>query len=161
MGDESEDPKERLNRKLIELLNELRLTLPGVQVLFAFLLVLPFNQGFEEISELQRYVYSASLVCAAISSMLLIAPSAYHRYRWRTMDKEPLSEKEEMLVTHGRLAGGGIAFLALALVGALFLVFDFLFERIIVAILIAVTMTIGFLWFWYLLPLSRRAKSED
>ena len=76
MADEEQE-KERLNRKLIELLNELRIVIPGVQVLFAFLLILPFNSGFVETDDLDRAVYAGSLGCAAIASALLIGPAAY------------------------------------------------------------------------------------
>ena len=78
MSDEDQE-KERLNRKLIELLNELRIVIPGVQVLFAFLLILPFNSGFAETDDLDRAVYAVSLGCAAVVSALLIGPAAYHR----------------------------------------------------------------------------------
>ena len=68
-----EDEKERRDRQLIELLNELRVALPGVQVLFAFLLIVPFSQGFPDVTPLQRYAYFATLLCTAVSAILLIA----------------------------------------------------------------------------------------
>jgi hypothetical protein len=88
MSDEDQE-KERLNRKLIELLNELRIALPGVQVLFAFLLILPFNSGFAETDDLDRAVYAVSLGCAAVASALLIGPAAYHRHRFRRLAVVP------------------------------------------------------------------------
>jgi hypothetical protein len=116
MSDEDQE-KERLNRKLIELLNELRIALPGVQVLFAFLLILPFNSGFAETDDLDRAVYAVSLGCAAVASALLIGPAAYHRHRFRRLEEETASEKKEMIITQDHLAAGGILFLALAMAG--------------------------------------------
>src|SRR5919202_1474373 len=113
-----EDRKERLDRELIELLNELRVALPGVQVLFAFLLSVPFSQGFAKVTALQRGVFFASFICTAVASAFLIAPSAYHRLRWRAKDKE------RMLVTSNRFAVTGMAFLALAISGVVYVVTD-------------------------------------
>ena len=112
MNDEEQE-KERLNRKLIELLNELRIAIPGVQVLFAFLLILPFNSGFVETDDLDRAVYAGSLSCAAVASALLIGPAAYHRHRFRRLEEETASDKKEMIITQDHLAAGGILFLAL------------------------------------------------
>src|SRR5687768_12827659 len=78
-----EDRHERLNRELIELLNELRVAIPGVQVLFAFLLIVPFSQGFSSATTSQEYVYFATMLCTAVSAALLIAPSS-HRLLWRS-----------------------------------------------------------------------------
>jgi len=83
-----EERDERLNRELIELLNELRVALPGVQVLFAFLLVLPFQRRFGELGPGDRAVYFTAFLCTALASALLIAPSAYHRLRFREHDKD-------------------------------------------------------------------------
>jgi hypothetical protein len=94
----AEDKKERVNRELIELLNELRVALPGVQVLFAFLLTVPFAQRFGAVSDLQRAVYFVALISTAVASVLFITPTAYHRLRWREPDKEG------MLFTANRLA---------------------------------------------------------
>lgn len=153
MGKETEE--ERLDRKLIELLNELRIALPGVQVLFAFLLIVPFNTGFSQTTEFQRDVYAVSLACAAIASMLLIAPSTYHRIRFRRLDPEGTEHKKQMLITQDRLAIGGFLFLSLAITGSVFVTFDLLFGGPIAAIF-AGSLTAGFGWFWYALPLSRR-----
>ena len=149
--DESE--KERLDRELIELLNELRVALPGVQVLFAFLLAVPFTQRFPRVTELQKNVYFAAVVLAAVASALLIAPSAYHRIRWRQRDKE------QMLVTANRLAIAGTVVLAFAMVAVVFLITDVLFDGLVVA---AVTVPVAaiFAWFWYGLPLLRRAQDR-
>jgi len=77
VGDE--DRKQRVNRELSELLNELRVALPGVQVLFAFLLAVPFQQRFTDVTVFQRDVYYGTLLMSALSIVLLIAPAAQHR----------------------------------------------------------------------------------
>ena len=146
-----EDKEERLNRELIELLNELRVALPGVQVLFAFLLTVPFSQRFARVTELQKDVYFATLLCTAASTLLLIAPSSYHRLRWRQHDKE------QMLETSNRLSIAGTIFLALAMTGAVFLITDLLFGATVTGVVTALTAGL-FAWFWYGLPLLRRAR---
>ena len=78
-----EDEKGRRDRELIELLNELRVAMPGVQVLFAFLLIVPFSSGYPKMTGLQRDVYFVAFLCAAVATILLIAPSAHHRLRFR------------------------------------------------------------------------------
>ena len=158
MSDE-ENEKERLNRKLIELLNELRIVIPGVQVLFAFLLILPFNTGFVDADDLGRAVYAGSLGCAAVASALLIGPAAYHRYRFRRLEEETVSDKKEMIITQDHLAAGGILFLALAMAGSVFMVFDLLFGTGTAAI-VAGSLVLTYAWFWYALPVSRRLRNS-
>ena len=85
-GTTAEEPS-RLDRELIELLNELRVALPGVQVLFAFLLTVPFSQRFAQTTEFQRDVYFSALMSVAVATALLITPSAFHRIRFRRRDK--------------------------------------------------------------------------
>jgi predicted neutral ceramidase superfamily lipid hydrolase len=148
---EEESKDERLDRELIEFLNELRVALPGVQVLFAFLLTVPFTQRFGETTEIQRDVYFAAFLCAAVATVLLIAPSAYHRIRFRQHDKE------QMLRTANRLAIAGTVFLALAMTATVFVITDVLFGSAATAITTAVAAGL-FLWFWYALPLSRRLR---
>ena len=96
-----EGPKERVDRELIELLNELRVALPGVQVLFAFLLILPFSQRFREVTSAQRGVYFGAFVCTAVATALFIAPSSYHRLQFRQKDKE------RMLLSANKMAIAG------------------------------------------------------
>ncbi len=146
-----ESKEEQLDRELIELLNELRVALPGVQVLFAFLLGVPFTQRFGEVTDLQKDVYFLTFLCTAVATALLIAPSAYHRLDWRRGDKEHL------LVVSNRLAISGTAFLALAISGAVFVVTDILFSPTSAAVVAAVTAAF-FGWFWYGLPLLRRLR---
>ena len=140
---------EDLDRELIELLNELRVALPGVQVLFAFLLAVPFANGWTRVTELQRDVFFVAFLAAAASSILLIAPSSYHRLRWREGDKE------QMLQTSNRLAIAGTVFLAIGMSATVFLIGDILFRAWWAALTTAVVAG-GFAWFWYGLPLLRR-----
>ena len=145
-----EKSEEDLDRELIELLNELRVTLPGVQVLFAFLLIAPFSQSFAEVNDLQKYAYLGALVFTALGSALLIAPTPYHRIRFRDYDKE------QMLRTANALAIGGTVCLAIGMSCALFLVTDFLFRSPVPALVTAVVAgAMGLLWF--VLPLYRKA----
>ena len=144
-----ESAKERVDRELIELLNELRVVLPGVQVLFAFLLTVPFSQGFDKLTDAQRDVYFGAFVLATVASMLLIAPSSYHRIRFRHGDKE------RMLFTSNKLAISGSACLALSMACAVFLITDLLF-KVGWAAVVTAGATSGFAWFWYGLPLTRR-----
>jgi hypothetical protein len=146
-----ESPKERVNRELIELLNELRVALPGVQVLFAFLLAVPFSQGWTRVNSFQRDLFFGTLLATALSSALLIAPSAYHRIHFRQQNKE------ELLITSNKLSIAGLAFLALAMIGAVVLISDFLFEPA-AAVVFGVGVGGVFVWFWLALPLSRRIR---
>ena len=150
---QNETEGERRDRELIELLNELRVALPGVQVLFAFLLAVPFTQRFTEVTSLQRTVYFASVLLTAVATALLIAPSSYHRLRWRQRDKE------HMLVTSNRLTIAGTVALALAMIAVVFLITDILYGGWIVAVVTAAAVSV-FAWFWYALPLARRAQDD-
>ena len=145
--------KDDLDRELIELLNELRVTLPGVQVLFAFLLIAPFSQRFEMINDLQKYAYLAALTFTALGSALLIAPTPYHRIRWRDQDKEA------MLRLANQLALAGTVCVAIAMSCALFFVTDFLFSSPVPALLTALIAGV-IVTFWYALPLERELRDR-
>ena len=147
-----ETDDERLDRELIELLNELRVVLPGVQVLFAFLLTVPFTNRFQSITDTQEQIFFVTFLLTMVATGLLIAPSAYHRLRWRRHDKE------QLLVTSNRLAISGMVVLALALSGAVFLVSDVLFESIAAVTLVTAATVVFLFWFWYGLPLMRRIR---
>lgn len=155
----AESEKERLNRKLEELLQELRVALPGVQVLFAFLLTIPFTGRFAKITDLQRDVYFTAFLATAVASALLIAPSAYHRIRWRYLDKETLDQKRRMLVTGGRFAATGFVFLGVATTAVVYLVTDVLFGSREAAVIGAALASV-LVWLWYALPLSRRMRDR-
>src|SRR3954468_19534262 len=117
----SESEKERLDRNLGELLQELRVALPGVQVLFAFLLVVPFNQRFADITSFQRTTYFVTLLLATAASVCLIAPTAHHRIEFRAEDKR------RIVFGATKLAIVGLTLLALAMTGAVLLITDFVY----------------------------------
>jgi hypothetical protein len=120
--DRHETETERLDRNLTELLNELRVALPGVQVLFAFLLAVPFQKGWATVTTFQQDVYFATLCLAFVTTVLLIAPTAYHRLNFRAR------RKRELVAVANRLAISGLATLALSLVGVMVLIADYLFS---------------------------------
>jgi hypothetical protein len=148
-GQPGESAKERIDRELIVLLKELRVALPGVPGLFAFLLVLPFQQRFATVTSFQKTVYFVTLLLAAVSCAFLIAPSAHHRILFRARDKQIL------LLTATRLAIVGIGFLAAAIVGVLTLITDFLYGTT-TTIIVTVAAAGVFAALWYALPLRRR-----
>jgi O-antigen/teichoic acid export membrane protein len=141
-----ESPQERLNRNMNELLQELRVSQTGVQILFAFLLTLPFTQRFKEVTTFQRDVYFATLLLAAASAAFFIAPVSAHRLLFRRQGKEHLINSSNWM------AIAGLGCLAVAIVGVILLISDFLFG----ATLAAIATGLAFLLFvvlWYLLPL--------
>jgi uncharacterized membrane protein YhaH (DUF805 family) len=153
-GDGRETKSERLDRELIELLNELRVALPGVQVLFAFLLTLPFTGKFGSLSEGERDVYFATF-CATIGSVaFLMSPTAFHRLRWRQRDKEA------MLRIANVFAVIGLAALAVAISLASYLIADLLFGETGAAVTVGVTAALLAV-LWFVLPLGRRAMRDD
>lgn len=152
-GQKSESTDERLDRELIELLNELRVALPGVQVLFAFLLTVPFSQRFAQLTDFQRDAYFATFLCAAFAPVFLIAPTAYHRLRFRDFDKERL------ITTATRLSITGTIFLALAITGTVFVVTHVLFGTALAGA-VAGALFGSLVWFWYGLPLLRKLQDE-
>ena len=148
-----EDDKERVNRELIELLNELRVALPGVQVLFAFLLVLPFQQRFSEISDADRGVYVTALIACALAAALLIAPSMYHRLNFRR------SVKEQMIFDSNKLMVTGVLLVAVGVACSIFLVVDVVYGQAAALLATAGTMVVYGL-VWLVLPLARRGEPE-
>lgn len=142
---EEETPKERADRELIELLNELRVVLPAVTVLLAFLLAVPFAKGWAGVTEFQRNVFVVAFLSAAVSVALLAAPSSYHRLRFRQGDKT-------MLVRIGnRLAIAGIAASAVSLEAVVLLVMDVVLSRG-AAIAAAASLFAVIVSLWYVLP---------
>jgi hypothetical protein len=149
-----EDEAERLDRELLELLNELRVAMPGVQVLFGFLLTVPFQQRFTAISQFQEKVYFVTLLLAAAASAFLIAPSAYHRIQFRERDKAHLVR----MGTWQTLAG--LACLMLAMCGAVLLVTDVIFENTTVAVTVALLGAL-YVWLWFGVGTWRRLTSKS
>ncbi len=145
--------EDKRDRQMIELLNEARVAMPGVQILFGFLLTVPFAQGFQRATDFQRDVYFVTLLLVALATACLIAPSAAHRLLFH-------QRQRPWLVEHAnRMLIGGLTFLAFALVGAVLLVTDYLFSGAVVFVIPpALAVVLGFLWF--LRPLLRRRALE-
>ena len=146
-----ESHEARINRELIELLNELRVALPGVQVLFAFLLAVPFTQRFAQVTDTQKDAFMVALLCTLAGSVFLIAPTTYHRIRFRDRDKEAL------LKIGNTFAIIGTVFLALGMTAAVFLVTDLLFRGTVTAVVTGLTAGL-FAVVWFVLPLTREAR---
>ena len=152
MADETE--RERVNRELIELLNEVRVALPGVQVLFAFLLILPFQQGFSKTSEFDRGIYTIALLFSAVAAGLFIAPSAYHRLNFRR------DIKEEMLFDSNKLIIAGLVCTAIGIACSVYLVVDVVQGAAAAAVATAAAVLVyGVLWL--ALPIARRGEPKD
>ena len=149
-----EDHQERTAREMIELLQELRIVIPGVQVLFAFLLTVPFNPGFSKLDSLQRGVFFATLLCTAVATALLIAPSSHHRLLFRQ------GVREQRLKMGNLLAILGLACLVPAMVGVVFVITDLIFG-LAPALIVTVAMLLLFVLLWFVLPLPYRDKNKD
>jgi hypothetical protein len=150
----SESEVERTDRNLSELLQELRVALPGVQVLFAFLLTVPFTQRFSTLTSFQEKLYFATLLSTAVATALLIAPTANHRMLFRKQDKEHL------VVVSNRLAIAGIGALAIAMCGVVLLISDVMFDAPTPLVATAGA-ALMFMWLWYVMPVVRRARMRD
>ena len=146
-----EHVNERLDRELLELVNELRVALTGVQILFAFLLTVPFTQRFAEVTEFQRHLFFATLLSAALAVVLLIAPTARHRLLFRQHDKE------KIVVSSNRYAIAGLATLAAAMTGAVMLITDLLFKKSMVTWVTAILAAL-FVVLWFVAPALRRVS---
>jgi hypothetical protein len=149
----NESEHERLDRNLEELNGELRVVVTGVQVLFAFLLIVPFNTGFAHVGSFEKAVYAVTLLLAAMAALCTIAPSARHRFTFRHDDKRGL------VFSANRTVIAGLAFLALAMIGCLLLVGAKLFGPGWGAV-IAGGAAIPFLSLWFAIPIRRAASLE-
>ena len=148
-----EDRKERVDRELIELLNELRVALPGVQVLFAFLLILPFQEAFADSSAEDQAVYTFALLFTALAAALLIAPSMYHRLNFRR------GQKERMLFDSNKLMVAGVIATAAAIACSVFLVVDVIHGGTAAAMATVATLIV-YAGLWLALPVARRGEPE-
>lgn len=144
---------ERLDRNLEELTGELRVVVTGVQVLFAFLLIVPFNTGFAHVGSFERTVYFVTLVLAALAAVCMIAPSAAHRFLFRHDDKQ------HIVFSSNRVVITGLVFLALAMCGCLLLVTTKLFG-ITAGVLTASIGAIPFAVLWFVQPMRRLRKLD-
>ncbi len=156
MSEHDPRPEEerKRDRQMIELLNELRVALPGVQILFAFLLTVPFTQRFVALTSFQRDVFYVTLLAAALSAACLIAPSAAHRLRFHQSDRAWLVE------TSNRLMIAGLGFLAIAIVAAVLLITDVMFDGARVWIYSGVVALV-IVVLWFLRPLARSVKGHS
>jgi Family of unknown function (DUF6328) len=149
--DPGESARERANRELIELLNEIRVALPGVQVLFAFLLTLPFTQRFGRLDPADRRVYFAAVLATAAATLCLIAPSAHHRLRFRD------SVKEHLLHVANAFMIAGLAFLAFAVTAATYLITDVIYPGALPRV-VASVLAGAFVLAWFVVPLLYRPE---
>ncbi|MGN6189222.1 MAG: DUF6328 family protein [Conexibacter sp.] len=149
--EDEETEKERLDRNLMELLGELRVALPGVQVLFAFLLAVPFQAGFVRVNAFQQDVYFFTLCCALAATICLIAPTPFHRLTFR------LHQKRALVSIANRLTIAGLGLVALAMTGVMLLISDVLFGTVTAVVATALAAT-AFVLLWGVLPLRHRRR---
>jgi len=143
-------------REWTELLNEVRVVLPGVQILFAFLLTVPFSDRFSALHEQTHGMYFACVLLTTGASAFLTAPSVYHRLHWR----RDVVDKEEMLRTCNRLAIAGVTLLALAMSTAVFTISAAVFAGP-ARVIASGTALGGFALLWFLLPLRHRLRDRS
>jgi amino acid permease len=149
-----ESEKQRWDRNFADLLQELRVTQTGVQILFAFLLTLPFSAQFTETTEFQRDVYIVALMSAAAATAMIISPVAFHRALFRQ------GRKPELVRFSHRMASGGLAFMLVSMVSSVLLITDFLLALPAAIVLTAIAGA-WFLTFWAVLPFARRTWGSD
>ena len=151
---DGESMGERHDRELMELLQGLRVVIPGVQVLLAFLLTAPFQQRFAQLPGTLRNAFFAAIACATLATMFLIAPSAHHRLLWRAR------QKDRLVRMGNQMAIWGTVFLGAAIVLALYVVTNVLFSTG-QALLVAAVTVAAFGVLWYALPMVGRSSSGD
>ena len=147
-SDAHEEHVEEERERYRELLEELRTVMPGVQVLFGFLLVAPFSARFAELDDVGKWAFAFALVTAALATVVFVAPAPYHRLRGQR-------HRDERLATSVRLQLVGISLLGLATVGAVFVVTRF-FLGTAAGLLLGGLIAVAVLAFWFGLPLARR-----
>ena len=150
--DESEE--ERLDRNLIELLQELRVASLGVQFLFAFLLVVPFQQGWADVTEFEKRLYFIDLLLTAAAGICLMAPVARHRIRFRDLDKKWIVDSSH------KYAIVGMVCLALAITGVILLISHVVFDGAAVAVVATAATAAAILWVWFGAPLARDLRER-
>ena len=152
-SDDAEEQQEQRNRQLLELLNELRVAMPGVQVLFGFLLTVPFQARFAQTTSAQRAIYTVTLVAAALATACFIGPSALHRVTFRARQKRFVIQfgSWEFLA--------GLAALAVAMSGAMLLVLDFLYQDATPFVLVA-AVAVVYVTLWFVVGIFRRLRGK-
>ena len=149
-----ESEEERLDRNLDELLQELRIAIPGIQFLFAFLLVVPFQQGWVNVTDFEKNVYYVALLATAVAGVCLMGAPARHRLRFRDMDKKWVVESSH------KYAVAGLAFLGVAITTVILLVSHVVFSPA-TAIIATVLIAGAILWVWFGAPLKRELEERD
>jgi len=155
VSDEPRSEEERRrDRQMIELLNELRVALPGVQILFAFLLTVPFTQRFPQLTDFQRDVFYVTLLAATVSATCLIAPSAAHRLRFHQSERAWLIESANVLMI------AGLGCLAVAIGAAFLLITDVLYDgpKVWIFSLLVWALIVGL---WFVRPLMRHVRGQS
>jgi hypothetical protein len=150
----NETEKQRWDRNFADLLQELRVAQTGVQILFAFLLTLPFSSGFPQTTRFQQDTYIVALIAAAFATAMIISPVAFHRALFRQ------GRKPELVRYAHRMASGGLGFMLIAMVSSVLLITDFLLNRW-AAVILTVIAGAWFLTFWAFLPFARRNWAEE
>ncbi len=143
------------DRELALFMTELRVMMPGVQILFAFMLSIPFSNKFDAASALQRFVYFVGFASCAVSSALLMAPAVYHRLHWRFQ----VGHRHQMLASFNRFAILGGALLALAMSSTIFVMGNILFGKV-AAVVLSLISAAMFSWLWFGFPAVRRARER-
>jgi hypothetical protein len=156
MADTASSPEQRLNRNWTELIQEIRATQTGVQILTGFLLTVPFSDKFDDLDDLQKTSFLLLLTSSVMTTALVLAPIAYHRILFRQQRRAWLVEAAN------QCARAGLAMLAVTLNGVLFLVFDLAVGRIL-AVFVAVIAAVAFALLWWVAPIAigRRKASGD
>jgi len=154
-GDSDRNPdeskKERLDRELTELLNGLRVLLPGVQVLLAFLFSVPFSARFSEVNTFQRVVFYVTLVAAAMAVAMLGTPAAQHRVLFRA------KEKDTLVLSANRYALLGSAAVVVSVVAGTLLIVDFVFDSVLAGVTAGLLLAV-MVWTWFLEPALHRRR---
>jgi uncharacterized protein DUF6328 len=141
--------EERADRDYSELLQELRVAQTGVQILFAFLLTVPFTERFADVTTEQRTIYLVTLLVTALATVCLTAPVSHHRILFHQ------GRKEQLVRASSRLAATGLVFLWLSVVGAVFLIFDVVLGTV-VGVAAGAALAVTFISIWYAYPLLKR-----
>src|SRR3712207_2160914 len=153
-GKSQETEKQRWDRNFADLLQELRVAQTGVQILFAFLLTLPFSSGFPNATQFQKDVFIVALITAAFATAMIISPVAFHRALFRQ------GRKPELVRYAHRMATGGLAFMLVSMVSSVLLITDYLLPMWVAILLSAIT-AVWFVTFWAALPFARRGWGEE
>ncbi|MFI5491722.1 DUF6328 family protein [Actinoplanes sp. NPDC051859] len=150
----NESEKQRWDRNFSDLLQELRVAQTGVQILFAFLLTLPFSSGFPNVTAFQKDTYVVALIAAAFATAMIISPVAFHRALFRQ------GRKPELVRYAHRMATGGLAFMLIAMVSSILLITDYLLNFWVALVLTAIAGA-WFLTFWAAIPFAKRNWMDE